>query len=496
VISFGGAAAPDGWILCNGQALDGEDARYAALFDAIGTTWGNGSTGAGAQAGITDFNVPDLRGQFVRGLDDGRGVDPGRALSSTPQSDAIKSHTHGVNDPGHSHRMPWGHPPAAGIRLRTVNHDHGERAVHVPALTGISIRRSARRNASTNVAMRYIIKLDLESERRSMTKSTVWKAGPLCLLAALALGVAARTAADRTATREAPRLVHSVAISSRACVPVTSPVTVTFTIHDAPTGGARLWGPETHTITPAAGEFSVMLGSAQRLSPSIVEGGDAYVEVAIGSAVLGRQRLGAVPYALRAENGVPPGTIVSFGASRSRWGGGLRRSCSLGRGPRTPRCTSPSASWAMGRRRRRPSSSPTFGTVPSGAHASSTIPMATGPSGRHRCTDGPANHPAPTLSDGAHGHEATGYAWRGAGPGSGLPRRHHHPFTQVTVPKFGNHVHTVGAGGDPETRPRNVAVNYIIALMRRSSTVPMPTFRRRSGACRMGRRHDAGRCGD
>jgi hypothetical protein len=45
---------------------------------------------------------PDLRGTVVRGLDGGRGLDPGRTLASF-QSDSFASHNHGVTDPGHHH---------------------------------------------------------------------------------------------------------------------------------------------------------------------------------------------------------------------------------------------------------------------------------------------------------------------------------------------------------------------------------------------------------
>jgi hypothetical protein len=51
---------PSGWVECKGQAVGRTDPVYAALFKAIGVTWG-----AGDQA--TTFNVPDLRGVFLRG---------------------------------------------------------------------------------------------------------------------------------------------------------------------------------------------------------------------------------------------------------------------------------------------------------------------------------------------------------------------------------------------------------------------------------------------
>lgn len=63
VVDFAGATAPDGWLLCGGQAVS--RTTYAALFSALGsgTIWGAGD-------GSTTFNVPDLRGFVVAGKDD------------------------------------------------------------------------------------------------------------------------------------------------------------------------------------------------------------------------------------------------------------------------------------------------------------------------------------------------------------------------------------------------------------------------------------------
>ena len=84
IMPFAGGVAPAGWLKCNGAAVS--RTAYAALFAAIGTTFGAGN-------GTSTFNLPDLRGEFVRGLDDGRGVDAGRVIGSW-QEDAFKSHTH------------------------------------------------------------------------------------------------------------------------------------------------------------------------------------------------------------------------------------------------------------------------------------------------------------------------------------------------------------------------------------------------------------------
>lgn len=87
------SSAPTGYIKANGAAVS--RTTYATLFGAIGTIYGAGD-------GSTTFNLPDLRGEFIRGWDDGRGVDGGRNFA-TAQNDDYRSHSHGVTDPGHSH---------------------------------------------------------------------------------------------------------------------------------------------------------------------------------------------------------------------------------------------------------------------------------------------------------------------------------------------------------------------------------------------------------
>jgi microcystin-dependent protein len=55
-----------GFLQCNGSAID--RTVYAELFKVIGTKWGAGD-------GIQTFNLPDLRGVFMRGASDGTGTD-------------------------------------------------------------------------------------------------------------------------------------------------------------------------------------------------------------------------------------------------------------------------------------------------------------------------------------------------------------------------------------------------------------------------------------
>ncbi|WP_283603379.1 tail fiber protein [Serratia proteamaculans] len=65
---------PTGWLICNGSTFD--KVKYPRLALAYPT-------------GL----LPDLRGEFIRGWDGGRSVDPGRVVLSS-QSDEFKAHTH------------------------------------------------------------------------------------------------------------------------------------------------------------------------------------------------------------------------------------------------------------------------------------------------------------------------------------------------------------------------------------------------------------------
>ena len=77
-------SVPTGYLECNGAAIS--RATYADLFAVIGTNYGVGD-------GSTTFNLPDLRGEFIRGFDNGRGIDSGRLIGS-PQADELKAHAH------------------------------------------------------------------------------------------------------------------------------------------------------------------------------------------------------------------------------------------------------------------------------------------------------------------------------------------------------------------------------------------------------------------
>ena len=85
VTAFAGNSLPIGYLKCNGALVS--QSTYPDLFSAIGTTYGSGY--------FSTFRLPDLRGEFVRGWDDSRGVDLGRVLGNF-QTDEFKSHVHSV----------------------------------------------------------------------------------------------------------------------------------------------------------------------------------------------------------------------------------------------------------------------------------------------------------------------------------------------------------------------------------------------------------------
>lgn len=164
VVSWAKNAAPSGWLECSGAAVS--RTTYAALFSVIGTTWGEGN-------GTTTFNLPNLRGEFVRGWDNGRGVDSGRAFASA-QADAFKSHTHKVDPPNtstssdtHSHTIPTttensgngprvertGSEDPANTSTSSDTHSH---TVNIPEFDSGSSGGTETR--PRNVAMMFIIK--------------------------------------------------------------------------------------------------------------------------------------------------------------------------------------------------------------------------------------------------------------------------------------------------------------------------------------------------
>ena len=88
VITYAGSTAPAGYLKANGDSIPNGSgtvqsvtADFSALYAVVGAT------------------LPDLRGEFIRGLDDSRGVDSGRQIRST-QTDENKQHNHSISVSG------------------------------------------------------------------------------------------------------------------------------------------------------------------------------------------------------------------------------------------------------------------------------------------------------------------------------------------------------------------------------------------------------------
>lgn len=119
IAPYAGTAAPNGWLLCFGQAVS--RTAYAALYAAIGTAFGAGD-------GATTFNLPDLRGRAPFGKDDmggtaanrvtaaGSGINgaslgaSGGAETVTLSTAQMPSHSHSVNQTNSS-ATEGGNPP-------------------------------------------------------------------------------------------------------------------------------------------------------------------------------------------------------------------------------------------------------------------------------------------------------------------------------------------------------------------------------------------------
>ncbi|EPA3167030.1 phage tail protein [Yersinia enterocolitica] len=134
------ATPPAGWIICNGQAFDKAHCPQLAL------AYPNGV-------------LPDLRGEFIRGWDDGRGVDSKRLLMSA-QGDAIRNITGTIPS-----AAPYGfEQDAAGALYGMNGFAHGGSSLaQQSAGYGIGFNASlvvptAAENRPRNIAFNYIVR--------------------------------------------------------------------------------------------------------------------------------------------------------------------------------------------------------------------------------------------------------------------------------------------------------------------------------------------------
>ena len=140
IVAYAGASAPEGWFICNGDNFNGEE------FDKLAEVLGSAT-------------LPDLRGEFIRGLDNERGVDVGRVRLS-PQTDEFKAHYHhmlserGIGHFSESNRftsVSYNHSNDWSYSIRGSTHypEYGETS----SVGGTETR-------PRNIALNYIIKHD------------------------------------------------------------------------------------------------------------------------------------------------------------------------------------------------------------------------------------------------------------------------------------------------------------------------------------------------
>ena len=144
VSPFAGAAAPTGWLLCDGTAYNGGVGQvYAALYGVIANTYGGTVAAA--------FNVPDLRGRMVVGKGTHVDVDAltdndGEATVSNrrPKHKHTATTSTSVSDPGHYHATYLQQYNFYGSSGATAGYDkNGAQSVNSgTSTTGISVSAS------------------------------------------------------------------------------------------------------------------------------------------------------------------------------------------------------------------------------------------------------------------------------------------------------------------------------------------------------------------
>lgn len=120
-LEYSGSTLPIGFLWEDGSNIS--RTTYAALFTAIGTTYGAGN-------GSTTFTLPDSRGRVAVGRDNMGGTSAARlsgvigstTLGAVGGDQWLMSHSHGLNDPSHSHGVG---DPGHAHSVSDPGHVHG-----------------------------------------------------------------------------------------------------------------------------------------------------------------------------------------------------------------------------------------------------------------------------------------------------------------------------------------------------------------------------------
>ena len=174
ILAFGGTSAPSGYLLCDGTSYS--RTTYSSLYSVIGTAYGTVDS--------THFNVPDLRGRFLRGVTGASGQDPDSASRTamnaggntgnnvgSVQGNSFQTHDHTITDPGHSHntRANNASPTIGGANWledggpnttsnTVILGTTGINGTNSTAATGTNTQASANETRPNNAYVNYIIK--------------------------------------------------------------------------------------------------------------------------------------------------------------------------------------------------------------------------------------------------------------------------------------------------------------------------------------------------
>lgn len=165
ILPFGGTAIPAGWLYCNGASVS--RTTYADLFAVIGTAYGTASG--------TTFNLPDMRGLFMRGVSDATGRDPNAAARGpiaaggntgnnvgSYQGNATKVNGLSIVDPGHTHLLDtYDSANSNGGRAASANSTAVQTiagAVHY-GTANLSLDSTDLETRPENIYVNYIVKI-------------------------------------------------------------------------------------------------------------------------------------------------------------------------------------------------------------------------------------------------------------------------------------------------------------------------------------------------